>query len=137
MNTSPTVLIVEDEAAMVLALEMRFRAAGFTVCGTASSKEEAITAARECSPDFIIMDIRLTGESDGIEAAREITTELATHIIFVTGYSEGEVRDKAMKLNPLAYLVKPFAIAELIAIMHRCKEETGTAGKTRTVRDAG
>ncbi|MBD3345154.1 MAG: response regulator [Chitinivibrionales bacterium] len=117
MKTSPSVLIVEDEAAMVMALKARFKAGGFSVIGSASSKEEAVSLALEKSPDYIIMDIRLSGESDGIEAAQEIADKLNTHIIFITGYSEGDTRRRAMQVKPVAYLVKPFAISELISIM--------------------
>lgn len=123
---SPSVLIVEDEAAMVLAMKMRLKAGGYSVCGTASSKEEAVAAAIDKRPDFVIMDIRLTGGGDGIEAAREIVGRLETGIIFATGYAESDVRGRAMEVKPIAYLVKPFKIAELIGIMNE------HSGRTRS-----
>ncbi|MBD3345151.1 MAG: response regulator [Chitinivibrionales bacterium] len=121
MRASPSVLIVEDEAAMVMALKARLRADGFSVCGTVSTREKAVSSAIENSPDFIVMDIRLSGRSDGIEAAKEITDKIHTSIIFVTGYSEGSIKRKAMRVNPVAYMVKPFPISELISIMNRCR----------------
>ncbi len=119
MRPSPSVLIVDDEAAIVMALEITLEASGFSVCGTASSRDEAVTSAVQCRPDFIVMDIRLSGASDGIEAAKEIRDRIGlTRIIFVTGYSEGEVKRRAMEQNPIAYVVKPFQIAELIRILN-------------------
>lgn len=119
MKSPPSVLIVDDEAAIVMALEITLEASGFSVCSSASSKEEAVATAIKCHPDFVVMDIRLSGASDGIEAAKEIREKLGdTRIIFITGYSEGEVRRRAMEQEPIAYVVKPFQVSELIAIMN-------------------
>lgn len=118
MNSdSPSVLIVDDEAVMVMLLQVRLRGAGLNVVGTASSKEEAVSEALETSPDYIIMDIRLTESGDGIEAAREILGKIQTRVIFISGYSEGDIKNRAMELDPLAYLVKPFDASEVISII--------------------
>ncbi|MFW5813778.1 MAG: response regulator, partial [Fibrobacterota bacterium] len=118
MNSdSPSVLIVDDEAVMVMLLQVRLRGAGMNVVGTASSKEEAVSEALETSPDYIIMDIRLTESGDGIEAAREILGKIQTRVIFISGYSEGDIKNRAMELDPLAYLVKPFDASEVISII--------------------
>lgn len=117
MGLAPSVLIVEDEAIMVMLLEKRLEARGYRICGTASTKSEAISMAIEKSPEFVIMDVRLCGEGDGIEAALEISQKIDTHLIFITGYSGGEVKRRAMELEPAAYLVKPFEISELLTVM--------------------
>ncbi|MFP4417317.1 MAG: response regulator [Fibrobacterota bacterium] len=117
MHSAPSVLIVEDEAIMVMLLEKRLEVRGFRICGTASTKEEAVRMALENSPEFIIMDVRLSGEGDGIEAAREICTSINTHVIFITGYSGGDVKKRAMEIHPDGYLVKPFEISELLMVM--------------------
>ena len=117
MPQKPTVLIVDDEAAIAFALERKLRSEGYPVCGSASSKEEAIALARQTNPDYIIMDIRLSGEGDGIDAAREILSTNDTNVIFITGYSEGGVKERAMELNPHAYLVKPVKSTKLISLM--------------------
>jgi YesN/AraC family two-component response regulator len=120
MNSPPTVLIVDDEAVTVMLLERRIRSGGFTICGEASTKEEAVEIAIKETPDFILMDIRLIGTYDGIEAAGEISAKMKSHIIFITGYSSGEVHRRAIELKPLAYLVKPYEMKELLSIMRRC-----------------
>ncbi len=117
MGSTPSVLIVEDEAIMVMLLEKRVEAKGYCVCGTASTKTEAVELALKHTPDFVILDVRLSGEGDGIEAAQEIISKIDTHIIFITGYSGGEVKRRAMELEPDAYLVKPFEISELLTVM--------------------
>ncbi len=117
MPQQKSVLIVDDEAAIAFALERKLKTEGYSVCGTASSKDEAVCLARQTNPDYIIMDIRLSGEGDGIDAAQEILRTNDTNIIFITGYSEGAVKKRAMELNPYAYLVKPVRSAKLISLM--------------------
>jgi CheY-like chemotaxis protein len=124
MHSAPTVLIVDDEAVMAMLLERKLKSRGFTVCGAVSTKEEAVDIATRENPDFILMDIRLIGTFDGIEAASEISSKMKCHIIFMTGYSNGEVRRRAMELKPLAYLVKPFDMAELLQILKQASPKT-------------
>lgn len=114
MKSSPSVLIVDDEAIMAFALKKRLSARGISICGTAATGEEAIEKAGADRPEYILMDIRLAGEMDGIEAARQITQMIPTKIIFISGYSEGEIKKRAMDVHPLAYLVKPFDLSELL-----------------------
>jgi AmiR/NasT family two-component response regulator len=123
MQTPRSVLIVEDESIMVMLLELKIKTAGFSICDSVGSKDEAISAAIEHSPDIIIMDIRLNGNSDGIEAAAEIVKKIKTQIIFTTGYSDPETIQRAQQVKPLAYLVKPFEMSELISIMKKDGEK--------------
>ena len=69
--------------------------------------EDAVRAAAEERPDLVLMDIRLAGEMDGIEAARQIAAASPAKIAFMTGYSDERIVQRARALNPAAYLVKP------------------------------
>lgn len=122
MKSEPKVLVVEDEAVMAMLLEKRIRSKGFDVCAVASTKEDAVDYALKKKPDFIIMDIRLSGDSDGIEAAQEIVSRIKTKLIFSTGYSNEKIMAEAMKTHPIAYLVKPFDIIELVTIMNNHRD---------------
>jgi DNA-binding NarL/FixJ family response regulator len=73
--------------------------------------------AQVSEPDVIIMDIRLAGNIDGIEASKEICKCYHCNIIFATGYSDDNIRSKAMSLKPLAYLIKPYQMKELISLV--------------------
>jgi len=108
-----SILIVEDEVIIAKYLQMELEDVGFDVCGFVASGEEAIIKAREIQPDFILMDIHLAGEIDGIEAAGEILRNNDGKIIFATGYTERELFERAQKLNPLAYLRKPVTPSEV------------------------
>ncbi|MFZ4615661.1 MAG: response regulator [Rectinemataceae bacterium] len=74
--------------------------------------------AREA--DLILLDIRLAGEADGIDAAREIRSfDAEIDIIFMSGYQEAELRERAMAHRPLAFLVKPVLLKDIQSIMER------------------
>ena len=103
----PKILIVEDESLIALQLEMKLSKLGYEICQLVASGEEAINAARFEKPDVILMDIRLTGEMDGIEAARQIGFFAAIPIIFTTGYPDTNIKERAMALKPSGFLIKP------------------------------
>jgi DNA-binding response OmpR family regulator len=122
MNNPPRVLIVEDEAVLAMLYRKRLKSRGYTVTGTAATREEAVSLAFKYPPDFVLMDIRLVGENDGIDAAREIAARIRTRTIFITGYSDEKIKNKAMELHPLAYLIKPFDLQELLVCMKNAIE---------------
>ncbi len=65
------ILIVEDEAIIARDIERQLLKAGYEVVGTADSAAEArLSRLQQASPDLVLMDIRLKGPMDGIEAAR-------------------------------------------------------------------
>jgi len=114
MGAAPLrIMIVEDEIFIALGLEMELKVAGYTVCAVVSTGEEAIAAAARESPDVILMDIRLAGEIDGIEAAQQIQAAKSTPVIFMTGYSDADVMTRAKGLQPLGYLIKPVRLHDL------------------------
>jgi CheY-like chemotaxis protein len=107
------ILIVEDEGLIALQLSMMLGRAGFEVCEPVGLGEDAIEHSREERPDVILMDIRLRGEMDGIEAARQIGGFSRAKIIFTTGHADPETRARAEALRPAAFLVKPVAIRSI------------------------
>jgi len=111
------ILIVEDEVLIAMSLKMELEKAKYKVVKPIATGEKAIIIAKQESPDIILMDIRLAGIIDGIEAARQIMTDSNCSVIFMTGYPEKSIEERAMKLNPLAYYTKPVSIHELIPII--------------------
>jgi len=63
------IVIVEDEGLIAADLESRLKAAGYSVPGTADSAQKALQIIEQTSPDLVLMDIRLKGNEDGIQAA--------------------------------------------------------------------
>lgn len=109
------VLIVEDEYFAALVSESALLDAGFAVCGVASTAEEAIAMAGSKRPDIVLMDIRLSGVRDGIDAAEEILDQFGIPSLFATAQADAGTRRRGEQLHPLGWLLKPFAPDELVA----------------------
>jgi two-component system cell cycle sensor histidine kinase/response regulator CckA len=110
-----TILVVEDEGLIALDLQRRLQALGYTVPTTCATAEEAFTAASSHVPDLILMDIRLRGERDGIDAAEQIRTKLDIPVVFLTAHADMATLDRAKAASPFGYIVKPFGSTDLRA----------------------
>jgi signal transduction histidine kinase/DNA-binding response OmpR family regulator len=107
------VMVVEDENIVAKDIELTLRAGGHTVCGIASAGVEAVEMAERTRPDLVLMDIRLHGEVDGIEAARRIQERLNVPVVFLTAYADERTLQRAAAVAPYGYLLKPFDEKEL------------------------
>lgn len=101
------VLIVEDEFFISLNTEIMLEALGHTVVGVAVSADEAERMAERERPDVILMDIRLIGSRDGIDAAIAINDKLGIGSLFVTANTDVHTRRRALAAHPLGFLEKP------------------------------
>ncbi len=106
-------LVVEDQAIIALDLKNRLTSLGYAVVATAAYGEVAIEQARALRPDLILMDIRLKGELDGIQAAECIRAELDLPIIYLTAHSDEQTLARARLTEPYGYILKPFEDREL------------------------
>ena len=101
------VMIVEDEIITGAALRKDLQNLGYEVCSLASSGEKAIQIAENERPDVVLMDVRIQGEIDGIETAKDIRSRFGARSIFMTGYPDEKIKEKAGITEPYEYLVKP------------------------------
>ena len=120
---SPRVLIVEDELLVAWHLESLMREQNLEVCGLVPDGEGAIEQAVDLDVDLILMDIRLVGRMDGIEAARRIRELRDTPIIFITAHGDSTTRAHIDRVLPGAtVLSKPITadrLREAIAAVMR------------------
>lgn len=107
------VLIVEDDPDSSFVLEHRLKKLNIPVLDVAATGEAAIDKTAELAPDLILMDIMLQGEMDGIEAAKHITNQYGTPIIFLTAHSDQEILDRAATSSHYGYLLKPIDSRQL------------------------
>ena len=107
------VLVVEDEEIILADVQRQLRKQGYTIAGTASSGEEAIRAAASTSPDIIVMDIRLQGRINGLEAARRIRESSAVPILFVSAHAGALAANLPNLPGHNSILLKPFSPTEL------------------------
>jgi DNA-binding NarL/FixJ family response regulator len=109
------ILIVEDDYFVAMELEHQLQEAGFDVVGVASTAEQAIRIGAAERPRLAIMDIRLAGYRDGIEAALELSSKFGIRSIFATAHGDSETRRRAQQANPLGWLTKPYSASALLA----------------------
>jgi PAS domain S-box-containing protein len=107
------ILVVEDEGILALDLKNRLEDMGYAVIGHASTGEGAIRQANGTSPDLVLMDIRLRGGMDGIEAAERIHSRLGIPVVYLTAHSDEATLERAKITEPFGYLLKPFQESEL------------------------
>lgn len=110
-------LIVEDDFILALVHRKYLEKVDCEVIGSVTNGEDAIQSAFENNPDFILMDIRLEGEMDGIQAMLEIQKKLNIPVIYVTGNSEPSVIERAKETNMKGFLVKPLHLEDLKKII--------------------
>lgn len=123
MVAKERVLIVEDDNIVQMHLGTIVRELGYEVCGTASTADEALRSAAANDPQLVLMDIRLSGSRDGIEAARELRLQRDIAVIFMTAYADEETVQRAQEIGALGYVVKPFSKPQLRAALSMALSE--------------
>jgi PAS domain S-box-containing protein len=107
------ILVVEDELIVAFDLESRLRELGYAVTATVASGEQAVRRAAELRPDLVLMDIKLVGEMDGIQAADQIRAQLDIPVIYLTAHGDEETLQHAKLTEPFGYILKPFQVRDL------------------------
>ncbi len=108
-----SILIVENEAIVAADLENKLKRLGYEVAGIAAGGEEALTLADDRQPKLILMDIRLDGPMDGIEAAESIRGRHDIPVIYLTAYSDPATLARVKLTGPFGYILKPFEERDL------------------------
>jgi CheY-like chemotaxis protein len=118
--TGESILVVEDEGLIALHLTELLEKAGYRVIGPVSSGEKAIqTTSGPSVPDLVLMDIKLAGTMDGIEAARLIRKRFPAPMIFLTAYSPERNLERIGEVAPEEYFMKPVAERDLLSAISR------------------
>ena len=122
-----SILIVEDEALVASYIQEVLEESGFTVAGIASSGPEAVSLAGSRLPDLALVDIRLAGPMDGIEAAQLMRDRFNIMSIFLSGLCDPETLERAKTALPLGFLEKPFRPSQVFNALQRALGETQQA----------
>src|SRR6478672_1363157 len=107
--------IVEDELVIARTILGTLEELGYSHCGPAINYTEAMEMLEQNKPDLVLLDIQLSGKKDGIDVAQKVNELYQIPFIFLTANSDGETIDRAKKVKPHAYIVKPFTKEELYA----------------------
>jgi signal transduction histidine kinase/DNA-binding response OmpR family regulator len=133
---APTVLVVDDDAAVRPLLADTLRRAGFTVREAASAAEAQARLAER--PDLVVVDAQLP-DGDGREIGRRLKADPLTHdipVVMVSGvYVEDDERTAALEECCDAFLRKPVGPRELVAtaqaMLRLCRAERATEAQAR------
>lgn len=109
-----TILLVEDDKNISLALSIRLQSMGYKV-DSAEDAVYAMKAAVRCEPEVILLDINLPGGdgfvvADRLRASNKLWT---TPIIFITASKDPKLKEKAAGYGASGYLEKPFRASQL------------------------
>jgi AmiR/NasT family two-component response regulator len=113
MTAGKRVLVVEDEFLIASVITDMVTDLGMSVCGVADNVETAIELALQHKPDVVLMDVRLRGRLDGVDAALVIHRELGGPVVFMTGSEEPANIARINTAHPAAILIKPFSFEQL------------------------
>jgi DNA-binding LytR/AlgR family response regulator len=109
------ILIIEDEAVLSMDLSDLLEEEGYSVVGTANNGPKALSLHQQNRLDLALCDIHIKGGWDGIETAERLLAERPIPIIFLTALTDKATLDRAMRLYPSAYLIKPVTVPGLRA----------------------
>jgi two-component system, response regulator PdtaR len=101
------VLVVDDEFLIAMGLIAQVEDMGLTVCGSAPTADKAVALARLHRPMLVLMDMRLDGAKDGVDAALIIHEEIGAKVIFITGSQDPSTVGRIHMDHPCAILFKP------------------------------
>jgi len=107
------IMIVEDETIVALDIRQSLERGNYEVIGIYSSAEEALEVFRKTRADLALMDIRLQGKMDGVEAADILRRRYDIPVILLTAYADEETIERAKLTEPFGYIIKPFEERDL------------------------
>jgi len=108
-----TILIIEDEAALVAALSYNFRREGYGVA-SAGDGIEGLRLARSAHPALVILDLMLPG-MDGIDVCRRLRSQSTVPILILTAKADEVDKVVGLEVGADDYMTKPFSMRELLA----------------------
>lgn len=126
----PCILLVEDDFLVGMEVEAGLQEAGYDVAGIAATAEEAVAIAAERRPALAVMDIRLAGRRDGVDAALEIFRTLGIRSLFASAHGDSQVRARAEAARPLGWVAKPYRVETLVRAVEAALREIGVRHPT-------
>ncbi len=135
--TGAQIIVVEDERVVAKAVRGMLEAMGHNVIAHATTGERAIECVKTMRPDLILMDIKLEGKIDGVQAAKVIRKTCDAPIIFLTAYGDDQTLLRAKEIGPFGYVLKPFGVSHLRAAIEVAmpRAEATTAPKEHASAD--
>jgi DNA-binding NtrC family response regulator len=133
VSDRPTILVVDDESAILVSLGILFKNEGFEVV-TAQGGKAGLDALEKREPDLVLTDIRMPGVSgmDLLAAAREQDPEMP--VILMTAQAELRTAIEAVNQGAFQYVQKPFETSALVAVCRRALENRRLKVENKTLK---
>jgi CheY-like chemotaxis protein len=112
-------LVVEDDMILAMINRKYLEKIGCMVVASVTNGAAAMDAVKEHNPDFVLMDIRLDGELDGIETIRSIRKFSQVPVIYVSGNSEPAIKERAEQTQMHGFLIKPLDFGSLKLLVEK------------------
>ena len=129
------ILIVEDERITAEDLQDILTQLGYSVTAVVSTGADAIREAGRTCPDLVMMDVRIQGDMDGVEAARAIRRQFDIPSVYLTAHADAETLSRAKLAEPLGYIVKPFQELELQASIEMALHKQAIDRESKQTQD--
>ncbi len=121
------VLIIEDEPALLRALQINLRARGHEVTTSATGKDALVEAARR-PPSAVLLDLGLP-DMDGTEVIRQLRSWTNIPVIVLSGRAGSGDKIGALDAGADDYVTKPFSMEELMARLRAALRREDTASR--------
>ena len=107
------ILVVEDESIVAKDIQRILKRLGYETLPSVTRGDKAVENVDSLKPNLVLMDIRLKGKMDGVEAAEIIRAKYGIPVVYLTAYSDETTLQRAKITEPFGYVLKPFDIREI------------------------
>src|SRR5689334_11286124 len=130
-----TILIIDDETALVRSLSFALRNEGFTVEGAPSAAEGRLAAER-LQPSLVLLDLRLP-DGTGIEVLEHLrATSPGLPVVMISAHGDARTAVRAVKMGAFDYLTKPFELDDLLLTIRSAIERERMSVEIARYREA-
>lgn len=117
INNRAKILVVEDDAVFADEILKTLSNLNYEISTVVNNGIDAIQSVLSFKPDLVLMDIQITGEIDGIQAATRIRELSEVPIVYLTSTTDEATLQRAIDTKPYAYVIKPFKPFELNTVI--------------------
>ncbi|MEH6472583.1 MAG: response regulator [Halopseudomonas sp.] len=131
------VVIVEDERLTAMFLEETLEKLGCLVVGLFDEAATVLEFVEHNAVDFIIMDVEIQGDLNGVQAAIELRKKFNIPSVFITAHNDSTTISNAMQAEPLGYVIKPISVSHVESVVGVVKGLLGVKSKTNSASIPG
>lgn len=111
------ILVIDDEELLIKTMNRLLEKKGYQVYSVKNGQDAKVMAEEE-DFDLIISDVRMPGQN-GIQIVKGIQKIRTIPVIFITGFADEKLEKEAKTIHPVAYLMKPFDLHEMLAAIEK------------------